>query len=299
MRIGLFLPTVETLRGPRWLPSWTELLELAQLAEQAGFDTLFVPDHLIFRASAYWGLDDGASRGAWEAWTILAALGVATHRVEIGTFVTASSLRQPGMLAKLASTLDEISGGRLIMGLGSGSHQAEHVAFGYPFDHLASRFDEALQILVPLLREGSVDFSGRYYRAEACELLPRGPRAGGPPIWIAAFGPRLMRLTARWADGFITAWHTQPSALAAPFSAMEAACQEVGRDPATITRAIGTFVVLDQAAELRGLRGSPEQIANGLRAFGDAGANHVTVMLTPPDRRGIERFARVIELLHE
>lgn len=297
LRLGLFLPTIEALRGPRWLPGWTELRDLAQLAEQVGFDTLFVPDHLIFRASAYWGVDDTPARGTWEAWTILAALAEATSRVEIGTFVGASSFRQPALLAKMAATLDEISGGRLILGIGAGSHQPEYTAFGFPWDHLASRFDEALQILVPLLREGEVDFSGSYYAAEACEIVPRGPRQGGPPIWIAAFGPRLMRLTARWGDALITAWHPDPSALEAPFAALEAACREIGRDPASMGRAIGTFVTVDDSTYMAGLRGSPELIAEGLRRFSAAGVTHVTCMLMPPNRIGVERFARVIELL--
>jgi alkanesulfonate monooxygenase SsuD/methylene tetrahydromethanopterin reductase-like flavin-dependent oxidoreductase (luciferase family) len=297
LRLGLFLPTVEALRGPRWLPRWTELRELARLAEQVGFDALFVPDHLIFRASAYWGLDDGDSRGTWEAWTILSALAEATTHVEIGSFVSASSFRQPTLLAKMATTLDEISGGRVILGLGTGSHQPEYPAFGFEWDHLASRFDEALQVLVPLLREGHVNFDGRYYRAEQCELVPRGPRPGGPPVWIAAFGPRMLRLTARWADAFITAWHTDPSALEAPFLALDAACREVGRDPATVARTVGTFVTFDESSQDRGLRGSPMQIADAMLAFGAAGATHLTCMLTPADRRGVERFARVIEQL--
>jgi alkanesulfonate monooxygenase SsuD/methylene tetrahydromethanopterin reductase-like flavin-dependent oxidoreductase (luciferase family) len=197
----------------------------------------------------------------------------------------------------MATTLDEISGGRVILGVGTGSHEPEYPAFGFEWDHLAGRLDEALQILVPLLREGQVDFAGRYYRAERCELLPRGPRPGGPPVWIAAFGPRMLRLTARWADGFITAWHMDPSALAAPFAALDAACREIGRDPATLARAVGTFVTFDESAEERGLRGSPAQIADGLRAFAAAGATHITCMLAPNDRRGVERFARVMEQL--
>ena len=216
--------------------------------------------------------------------------------------MSASSFRQPGLLAKMAATVDEVSGGRLILGLGSGSHRPEYTAFGFAWDHLASRFEEALQVLVPLLREGRVDFQGRYYQARECELLPRGPRPGGPPIWIAAFGPRLMRLAARWADAFNTSWHTDPRTLAPRFDALENACREVGRDPSSIQRTVGTFVALDQSEALgrparEGLRGAPEQIARQLRALEAAGASHVTCLLVPPTRHGIERFAPVIELL--
>jgi probable F420-dependent oxidoreductase len=296
-RLGLFLPTIEALRGPRWLPRWTELREMAQLAEQVGFDALFVPDHLIFRASAYWGIQDDEPRGTWEAWTILAALAEATTRVRIAPFVSVSSFRQPALVAKMATTLDEISNGRFILGVGTGSHQAEYPAFGFEWDHLASRFDEALRVMVPLLREGKVDFTGRYYHVEQCEILPRGPRSGRLPVWIAAFGPRMLRLTARWADAFITAWHTDPGELEAPFAALDAACQELGRDPASIGRTVGTFVSFEESAPNKALRGSPEQIANGLRALHGAGATDVVCMLTPADRRGIERFSKVIDAL--
>ena len=172
-----------------------------------------------------------------------------------------------------------MSGGRLILGLGTGSHRPEYTAFGFAWDHLASRFEEALHVLVPLLREGHVDFQGRLYSARDCELLPRGPRPGGPPIWIAAFGPRLMRLAARWADAFNTSWHTDPRALAAPFDALQIACREVGRDPGSIERTVGTFVVLDESEGVgrpgrEALRGAPEQIARRLLCSGDRAASH-------------------------
>jgi alkanesulfonate monooxygenase SsuD/methylene tetrahydromethanopterin reductase-like flavin-dependent oxidoreductase (luciferase family) len=293
------LPAVEGLREPRRLSGWSELREMARLAEQVGFDTLFVPDHLILRASAYWGVDGGPSRGTWEAWTLLAALAEATSQIELGPYVSANSFRQPTLLAKMAVTVDEVSGGRLVLGLGSGSHEPEYAAFGFEWDHLASRFDEALQVLVPLLRDGQVDFAGRYYTARDCELLPRGPRPGGPPIWIAAFGPRMIRLTARWADAFNTSWHADPSALVGPFSKLDAACNDVGRDPSTIARTIGTLVSFDDNEPdppgRPSLRGTPEHIAEGIRALGAAGATHITCMLTPATRRGIEQFARVIE----
>jgi alkanesulfonate monooxygenase SsuD/methylene tetrahydromethanopterin reductase-like flavin-dependent oxidoreductase (luciferase family) len=116
-------------------------------------------------------------------------------------------------------------------------------------------------------------------------------------VWIAAFGPRMLRLTARWADGFITAWHTDPAEVDKAFSALDDACREVGRDPASLKRATGTFVSFDPSASARTLGGSPNQIADGLRALADAGAAHITCMLTPADQRGVEQFGRVIEQL--
>ncbi len=144
---------------------------------------------------------------------------------------------------------------------------------------------------MPLLREGQVDFHGRYYRAEDCELLPRGPRPNGLPVWIAAFGPRMLGLTARWADGFITAWHTDPRALEAPFAALDAACAAIGRDPASLSRCVGTFVSFDESDQ------SAAQIADRLQSLHAAGATHLTCMLAPANWHGVERFARVIEQL--
>ncbi len=299
MELGLFLPTIEALHGRRWLPRWSELRDIARVAEQVGFDTLFVPDHLIMRASAYWGFDDGQSRGTWEAWTILTALAGVTTKIAVGSYVLANSFRQPSLVAKMAVTLDEVSGGRLVLGLGTGSHMPEYDAFGYPTDRLAGRFAEALEIIVPLLRDGYVDFAGNYYAARDCELLPRGPRGQGPPIWIAGFGPRVMRLAARWADAFNTSWHTDPRSLDEPFARLADACSAEGRDPATLRRTIGTFVSFAEEPDPSGrtagaLRGSAADIAKRLTDFKALGVEHVTCMLQPPDVAQVERFADVI-----
>ena len=145
--------------------------------------------HVLERAG------DGAS---WvhEAWSLLTALAVATSKVELGQLVMCASFRPPAVLAKMAVTTDQISGGRLTLGLGAGWHDQEYRAFGFPLDHRVSRFEEALQIIVPLLRSGAVDFQGTYYTAVHCELAPRGPRPQGPPILIGAKQPRMLRLTA-------------------------------------------------------------------------------------------------------
>jgi alkanesulfonate monooxygenase SsuD/methylene tetrahydromethanopterin reductase-like flavin-dependent oxidoreductase (luciferase family) len=217
--------------------------------------------------------------------------------------VACTAFREPAVLARMADTLDEVSGGRLILGLGAGWHEPEFRAFGLPFDHLASRFAEALAIVVPLLREGRVDFQGQYYQASDCELRPRGPRPGGPPIWIGAARPRMMRLVARYADAYNTVWHVRPSELAEPWANLESACWEVGRDPATIGRTIGTSVLLpgfegepSGRPELR-LSGSPTEIASQLEAFRQAGAEHVSCILDPWTVSGVERFGEVIQAL--
>jgi alkanesulfonate monooxygenase SsuD/methylene tetrahydromethanopterin reductase-like flavin-dependent oxidoreductase (luciferase family) len=244
----------------------------------------------------------GETRGAWECFTLLAALSQATRRVTLGPLVACTSFRNPALLAKLADSLDEVSGGRLILGLGAGWHEPEYRAFGYPFDHLASRFAEALAIVVALLREGRVDFVGRYYEARDCELRPRGPRPGGPPIWIGASGPRMLRLAARYADAYNSVWHVSSAELAEPWSKLEAACREVGRDPSTIARTAGALVRLPgpagpAAGPDRVVTGSPDEIAARLHAFHRAGASHLTIVLDPWTTAGIRGFEPVIAAL--
>ncbi len=302
MKLGLFLETTALDHaGP--LASWSELRETAVLAERIGFDALFVPDHLILRNSPYWRVTDTAARPSLESWTILSALAAVTSRAALGSFVLSNGFRNPALLAKMAVTLDDVSGQRLILGLGAGSYSPEHEAFGYPYDHLASRFEESLQILVPLLREGRVDFSGRYHEARACELCPKG-HSGRPPIWVAAYGPRLMQLAARFGDAFVTAWHTSPAAVSEIFGALAGICRDIGRDPATIGRVVGTFVALGSEADLRGpkaesLRGGPEAIAKQLQALHAAGADYLVCRLSPGGRRGVERFEAVIAAIRE
>src|SRR5262252_149957 len=147
---------------------------IAQQAEMDGFDSIWLADHLLYRKSGE------PTRGIWECWTMLAALAEATRRVEIGPLVLCNSFRNPAILAKMATTLDEVSGGRLVLGLGAGWNEPEYQAFGLPFDHRVDRFEEALQIIGPLLREGHVDYEGTYYQARDCDDVPRGPRPEGP-----------------------------------------------------------------------------------------------------------------------
>src|SRR5204863_9724625 len=148
--------------------SYGELREIAQAAEGVGLDSIWVYDHLLFRAPGE------PTTGIYEAWSMLAALAADTSRVEVGTVVLAIPFRNPAILAKMAATIEEISGGRLILGLGAGWNEPEFDAFGIPFDHRVGRFEEALQIVLPLLREGHADFHGRFYRADDAVLVPRG-----------------------------------------------------------------------------------------------------------------------------
>lgn len=296
LKVGLFLPAFDQPWANSPIPRWADLLAAARLAEEVGVDSLWVPDHLLGR------LPDQEPLGFWEGWSLLAALAAATERAELGTLVTCAAFRNPALLAKTADTVDEISGGRLVLGLGAGWYEPEFDAFGLPFDHRVSRLEEALQIVGPLLREGWVDFEGTYYEACACELRPRGPRQHGPPIVVGArLGDRVLRLAARHADACnrdFTAF--DPEGLAAWQARVDAACAAVGRDPATLARTAALFVDLPLAAGREGggaLAGSPKEIAEGLRAYARLGFGHVQLWLQPSTVQGIEAFAPVLQML--
>ena len=232
LKVGLFVGLFDDVKDRP--ATWTDIAAMAHKAEEVGFDSIWLPDHFVIQ-------DDPEEEpiGVWECTTILSALAAATSRVELGTLVLGSGFRNPAMLAKMADTIDEISGGRLILGLGAGYHDPEYRAFGYPTDHRYSRFAEAIQIIHGLLKDGSIDFDGSYYQARECELRPRGPRPGGPPIMIGTHGKRMLRLTAQYADlwnAFLLRGHSRPEDLEPAMGSLEAACKEVGRDHATLAR---------------------------------------------------------------
>lgn len=294
MKVGVILPLGEIRHLGRTM-SYAEIRNLARQVEEAGFDSVWIYDHLLYR------YPDRDPAGVWEGWTVMTALAEATARVEIGGLVFCTAFRNPAVLAKMAVTLDEVSGGRVILGLGCGWHEPEFDAFGLPFDHRVARFEEACEIIVPLVKEGTVDFTGNYFSAPDCEMLPP-PRAGGIPILIASARPRMHRLTARFADSWNTCWLGQASALTPRREEVEAACVEVGRDPATLEVTVGVNVAFpdlegapeDVSDPDRFLTGTADELAAGLRGYADAGAGHVICNCMPV---GSESIARVGEAL--
>jgi probable F420-dependent oxidoreductase len=272
---------------------YAAIREMACRIEDAGLDSIWVYDHFLYR----W--PGRPADGIWESWTMLSALAQATQRVQLGALVMCTSFRNPAVLAKMATTLDEVSGGRVILGLGAGWHQPEFDAFGVPFDHRASRFEEALQIICPLLRTGRVDFRGTYYAAPECEMLPRGPRPGGPPVLIAGAGPRMLRLAARYADSWNTAWHGEPESASAPISSVREACAAEGRDPATleITVAVGlAYPDLGVATPRSRLSGSAEQVAEAFRGYAELGVKHIMLEIAPDIAEAVDRVATAVRL---
>jgi probable F420-dependent oxidoreductase len=301
LSVGLLLPTYEGLVAGA-MPRWPELLAIAQLAEAVGFDALWVVDHLVVPDDPLRPGD--GPMGTWECWSLLAALAAATTRLGLGSLVSCTAFRNPALLAKMAVTVDEVSGGRLTLGLGAGSVPEEFAAFGYPTDDAIGRFEEAVTIIGGLLRDGQIDFVGRHSQARECELRPRGPRPAGPPILIGSRSPRMDRLAARHADGWTPAWPNRAQALAPRIADIDAACRKVGRDPASLERSVGVMVDLpargpsgiDRASD-QPLAGSAAEIAAELRACADLGITSAQIWLDPPDLAGVEAFAPVLELL--
>ena len=297
MKVGWTILLVEHSRLGR-ARRYTEIRDMARQAEAAGFDSLWLYDHLLYRSEA------GGTVGIWECWTMLAALAEATERVELGTLVICNSFRNPALLAKMAITLDEVSYGRFTLGLGAGWNQAEYDAFGIPFDHRVDRFEEALQIIRPLLKEGRVDFNGAYYHATDCEIAPRGPRPDGLPLMVGSFGPRMMRLTAQYADIWNTAYLHRPASLSAPRAQLEAACAEVGRDPATLEVtalvALGYPDLGDLPAFMKEyLTGSVEEVAVALHAYARMGVTHLMFHVAPYTAEALSRLAQSVELYRQ
>lgn len=295
MKVGLMLPLGQNDALGRPLP-WSELRAMAIAADEGGLDSVWGADHLIFRSR------DGETSGIHECWTILTAVAAVTSRVEIGPLVLALPFRNPALVAKMAAALDEISDERLILGLGCGWHEPEFDAFDYPFDHRVGRFEEALQVLLPLLREGKVAFEGKWHRADA-ELIPRGPRPNGPPIMIAGKQPRMMRLVARHADQWNAAWYGMPeeaTELAERIARQRAACEAEGRDPATLALTAGIFVAFPHLLASgdgedppdEAIRGDVDHVAAALAGYEMHGIQHVIVHLWPRNAAAVSELAR-------
>ena len=295
LRVGIQLPEVERV------VRWPEYVAMARAAENVGFDTLWLGDHLLYRYG------DGSARGPWEVWTMLSALAASTSRIRLGPLVAATAFHAPPMLAKLAATVDEISGGRLILGLGAGWNETEFRAFGFPFDHRISRFEEAFTIIRTLLREGSVDFDGRFFQARDCALLPKPARPGGPPLMVGSVGPRMLEITLPHVDMW-NVWYrdsnNSPAGLEPILRRLDETCRAVGRDPASVERTSAVLVRLPGGTgrvmgdttqkDVPPLEGSPAAIAARLREYADLGLAEVQLVLDPITVESIQALAPVL-----
>ncbi len=291
MRIGV---TIMLHGGPpggdRQAPRWTAIREEARDAEAAGFDLLVLEDGTFYR-------DPEETVGWWESVAMAGAIAAVTDRIDIGHSVLNGPYRPPTLVANIADTLDEISDGRYILGIGRGNTEdVDYAAVGVPADRRTGRLAEALQIIHGLLKDGRVDFVGKHWSARSAELVMRGPRPQGPPIVVAAAGPKMLRLTARHADGWNwwTTTGTDLEPLRPIVAELEKACAEVGRDPATLQRTLDVYSLdpLNRFPDQDLVRGSAEELANGILRFGELGFSEIRCNLYhPPDDRSVLREA--------
>lgn len=315
MKLGLCLPH-ETQHMAGETASADDIIRLAKLTESLGYDSIWLVDHFCYRPyddKDELGINVPEEKkdlviGAWECWTTAAAVAMATERVEIGTLVSNTGYRNPALLARMAETVDAFSNGRLIFGVGAGDFPSEHVMFGYPWERRIGRFEEALQIIKPMMQGEKVTFEGEFYAVKDAELLPRGPRAGGAPLLVGVLGkgPRMKRLVAQYADQW-NCWlafrDNQPHAYVPYRDTMLAACEKHGRDPSTLTLNVTARICpLDDGPEFAGTNpicGSPQQIADQLNQFAEMGVSHMNTFMSPNNERGYEALAPVLELLEK
>lgn len=292
--IGLAL-TIGQYGPERMTARWAEIREMAVRAEALGFDTVWVPDELLYLRKT------APPQGHWECAAMAGAIAASTSRIKVGSWVLSAVNRNPGITAKIAETLDEICGGRFVFGLGAGHGGLGQAAFGLPQDRIFARFEEALQIILPLIREGRADLQGEFHQANGLVQLPRSARAGRMTLMLGLLGPKGIRLAARHAD----IWSTyvsearDMSELGPKIDEFREACAEVGRDVDSIGRSVSFYVdpLNAEPPEEVALSGSADQFADALRAIRDAG--YTSVELAPREMtvESVEALAPVLELV--
>ncbi len=296
--VGIQLPEVE-----RRVP-WPELISMTKAAEDAGFDSVWLGDHLLY------DLPDGTSRGPWEVYTSLAALAAVTERVQLGSLVSSLGFHDPAMIAKMAATIDAVSGGRLVLGVGAGWNEREYRAYGLPFDRRVDRFEEAFGIVRRLLAGETVTHTGTYYSVDRCVIDPPAVRTGGPMLMVGSHSPRMLSITLPHVHAW-NVWWTIYGNTAAGFAAVvadvRARAEAVGRDPDSVEatacvyvqapNGVGRTMGGSSSEPVQPLQGSPAQLAEQLVAFADAGAAHVQLVVDPITQESVEWLAQVLQSL--
>jgi len=295
MKVGVVLPIGGSDGPTGGMPTWPEILAMARATEDSGLDSGWIADHFVYRGP------DGEEAGMHEAWTALSAVAAVTSRIELGPIVLCASFRNPGLAAKMAVTLDEVSAGRLVLGVGCGWHEPEYTAFGFPFDHRVGRFEEWLEIVHRLLAGERVTYHGRFHDVDDAVLLPAASRR--IPILVAARQPRMLEIAARVGDAWNTCWFGAPDELVRQRLAdFDAAHERVGRDPSTVERTVGIIIrdpeqPAPPETDARAIAGSVEDVAQALEGYRDLGVGHVQAILEPMTPRSVERLAAATRLL--
>jgi probable F420-dependent oxidoreductase len=290
VKFGVDLPAAEEVRG---VPSsWSDVRAFALAAEAAGFDSVWMFDHFFNRR------DDGSVQGMYESWTILSAVASITDRILLGTMVMCASFRNPGLLAKMAATLDDVSGGRLILGIGAGWHDPEYEAFGYPTDRRGARYEETLALVRRLLDGERVTFTSEFNQLRDAVLVPTPSRR--IPLLVAGDGPRVLRLAGRYGDAWNDNGFGLPDdRLRTVLRRLDEALETEGRDPTTIERTIGVTVRHPDAAidpdDEPAFQGTPREMAAMFDAYADLGVDHLILEVGPKTVASIGWVAEAIE----
>lgn len=290
LRIGIQLPEVERV------VRWPEYVAMARAAEEVGFDSLWLGDHLLYRG------DGRPERGPWEAFTGLAALAAITERVVLGPLVACVAFHPPTLIAKMAASIDEISGGRFVLGLGAGWNRPEFDAFGLPFDHRVDRFADAYEIIRGLVSGERVTHDGAWWSADDAVLLPPAADGRAIPLMIGSNGPRMLRIalpSAAWWNTWFTDYGNRAEGFAALNRRITAAATAVGREPSSLGRSACVLVRAADGPEERpdpaapAIAGSDDDIARELAAIIDAGADELIIVADPIDEQAIRRLGPI------
>jgi probable F420-dependent oxidoreductase len=288
LRVGIQLPEVE--REVRW----PEYVALARAAEEVGFDSIWVGDHYLYRGG------ERPERGPWEAWTLLSALAAVTERVVLGPLVACLGFHEPAVLAKMAATVDEVSGGRLVFGVGAGWNETEFRAFGIPYDHRVGRFEESYEIVRRLLDGERVTFHGRYVDVADVVLLPRPARR--PRLMVGSSGKRMLAITLPTADAW-NSWFDEYGNSVEGYAALRGrvddACVSAGRRPGDVERTVCALVAVDGGA---GERRAPEgmravevdALGDLLRGLAELGVAEVILVADPITERSVRTLGQAV-----
>lgn len=291
MSLGLMLPIGEGSHFGE-TPRFTDMVEMATIARDVGFEAIWFADHFSFTDA-----EAGEIRGVWEAWTMMAAVAAAVPDVQIGPLVACTGFRNPGVIAKMTEAIDEVTDGKFILGLGAGWHEPEYDQFGFPFDYRVSRFEDAIRIIHPLLRQGRADHQGRFFQANEAVNRPRGPRETGAPILVGSTGERMLGLVAEFADAWNTVWHSDPAEVAKLMPKVDAALDAVGRPRESLIRTAGGNFAMEGYMGRRpnAIEGDAAAMATCLGEFRDLGLSHFVCGLDPCTPATISAFGDVIE----
>lgn len=271
LSFGIMLPVREGTMGGE-TPRFADLVAISEHSRAVGFEALWFGDHLSYE-------QNGETIGTWEAWTLMAAIANAVPDVQIGPLVTAASYRNPGLIAKMTEMIDEISGGRFILGIGAGWSKPEYEQFGYPYDHRASRFEESIEIIHGLLRTGESSVDGSFWQTRNAVNKPRGPRSNGAPILIGTNGDRLVQSVAKYADAWNSDWQASPADYTPLLARLDAACEAIGRDPQSLVRTGSVRFTADTPSE------DVQRYFNGVR---ELGIQHLVIGLEPRTLASVE-----------